>query len=208
MNPKVGKCHGTPLSLLLPTNTFPPPVFISTLENGKRCRKLHPLYVVSCRILSASNSTVQLIWTLSTIWWPSPPSTNASLSRQKYVYKRGPLTLFLIIFLLKISRQQSNTPETSSASPPGEYISISTAFHPQVQLPAPNNYPPDTIVYSTVDMVFFHVHRRQLDHHGSTLLQQVPEPNGHIVVLSEPSDIINCVLHTLYVRLLKSNLCC
>jgi len=68
-----------------------------------------------------------------------------------------------------------------------------------MRLPAPNNYAPDTIVYSSPDSVFFHVHRRQLDHAGATLLHQVPDPTNPAIMLNDPSDGVNCMLHILYV---------
>jgi hypothetical protein len=68
-----------------------------------------------------------------------------------------------------------------------------------MRLPAPNNYAPDAIVYSSPDSVFFHVHRRQLDHAGATLLHQVADPNNPVIMLNDPSDAVNCMLHILYV---------
>lgn len=100
-----------------------------------------------------------------------------------------------------MSTHSSNTPGTpaSSGSQSRDYISVSTAFHPQIRLPAPNNFAPDMIVYSSTDSVFFHVHRRQLDHQGATLVHQVTDPANPIIMLEEPSDIVNCALHVLYV---------
>lgn len=69
-----------------------------------------------------------------------------------------------------------------------------------MRLPAPNNHAPDTIVYSSPDSVFFHVHRRQLDHAGATLLHQVADPTTNpVIMLNDSSDAVNCMLHILYV---------
>lgn len=50
-----------------------------------------------------------------------------------------------------------------------------------------------------MDSVFFHVHRQQIDHPGALLLHQLTDPNNRIIVLSEYSEVVNCLLHLLYV---------
>ncbi|KAG6337356.1 hypothetical protein ID866_1729 [Astraeus odoratus] len=104
---------------------------------------------------------------------------------------------------------QVPTPPESFASspvdsPPDEntLVSVSTTFFPGAQL---HSLPPDLVLLSS-DSVFFYVHSHillSMSNNGfNSLLPPSPNvdssPLGPVLILPEPSVVLNIVLHTIY----------
>jgi len=85
-----------------------------------------------------------------------------------------------------------------------DQLAVSTAFNSETEFPSPYDYPPDTILHSLPDSVYFHVHHDLLINTFNTdftsQLSTFQGPNDPIIFMAESAEVINCMLHVIYGR--------